>query len=132
MASDKVPSPGRLWAEQLAMGLALLVAILSFMAFYHPQLLSRGGQVLTTGDLAAYGWASGLGRLPPLRLHEAGTLAAARRLRLPLRFRFFPFGVNAAAILNALPRRVWIDALVGLAGPVTGRFFPSCSRRFIN
>jgi Zn-dependent protease len=121
--SDKFPSPGRLWGEQLALGLGLLVVVLIFMAFCHPELLSRGGQVLTTGDLRAYGWSSVLGICLHFLLHEAGTLVVARRFRLPLRFRFFPFGVNAAAILSATPRRVWTDAMVGLAGPLTGTAF---------
>lgn len=120
MASESTPSPGRLWAEQLAMGMALFIAVLIFMAFYYPALLSKGGQVLTTGDLAAYGWASVLGVCLHAILHEAGTLVVAHRMKLPLRFRFFPFGVNAAAILSAQPRRVWIDAAIGLAGPLTG------------
>ncbi len=115
-----LPSAGRLWAEQLAMGMAILIGVLIFMAFYHPKLLSAGGQVLTTGDLVAYGWASALGVFLHFVLHEAGTLGVARFFRLPLRFRFFPFGVNAAATLSPLPRRVWVDAVVGLAGPVTG------------
>jgi Zn-dependent protease len=53
-------------------------------------------------------------------VHELGTLAMAWHLKLPLRFRFFGFGSHAAAILFAQPRNVWIDALVGMAGPVTG------------
>lgn len=118
-----IPSPGRLWAEQLAMGMGFLIAILVFMAFKHPATLSEGGQVLTTGDLAAYGWASVLGVLVHFIVHEGATLLVAKRCGLPLRFRFFPFGVNAAAILSAQPRRVWIDAVVGLAGPLTGAIF---------
>ena len=115
------PSPARLWAEQLALGLAFLIGLLIFMAFYYPALLSRGGQVLTAGDLAAYGWASVVGVALHLILHEIGALVAAKRFGLPLRFRFFPFGVNAAATLSATSfRRVWVDAMVGLAGPVTG------------
>jgi hypothetical protein len=112
--------PGRAWGEQLAMGMGLFFVILIFMAFYHPRQLSIGGQVLSLGDLAAYGWASVLGVVLHFILHEAATLGVARYYRLPLRFRFFPFGVNAAAILSPLPRRVWIDAVVGLAGPMTG------------
>jgi Zn-dependent protease len=115
-----IPSPDRLWAEQLALGMALFLGLLGFMAIYHPKNLSNGAQVLSTGDLAAYGWYSVLGVFFVLLIHELGTLAAARYFQLPLKFRLFPFGVNAAAILTPLPRRAWIDAVVGLAGPVTG------------
>jgi hypothetical protein len=117
---ESFASPDRLWAEQLAIGSALLFALLAFMAFKHPTMLASGAQVLTTGDLAAYGWYSVGGVIFLLVVHELGTLLAAWHYKLPLKFRLFPFGVNAAAILTAQPRNVWIDAAVGLSGPVTG------------
>ncbi len=114
------PSPDRLWAEQLAMGLALLIAILIFMALFHPELLSSGAKVLGPNDIDAYGWMSALGIFLQILIHELGTIVVAWRLRLPLRLRFFGFGANATAILETLPRRVWTDAVVGFAGPLTG------------
>jgi Zn-dependent protease len=119
-ATAATATADRLWAEQLAIGLALFIGLLIFLALYHAPILASGVQVLSTGDLVAYGWASVLGVVFLLIIHEIGTLAAARHYGLPLKFRLFPFGVNAAAILTAQPRRVWIDAMVGLAGPVTG------------
>jgi Zn-dependent protease len=118
-----IPNSDRLWAEQLAVGLAIFVAVLIFMAFFHPKLLSNGAQVLSTGDLQAYGWASVTGVAFILVIHEVGTLAVARHYKLPLKVRLFPCGLNAAAILTAQPRQVWRDAVIGLAGPVTGTFF---------
>jgi hypothetical protein len=114
------PSADRLWAEQLAMGMALLIALLIFMALFHPKMLSVGADVLGPNYLKVYGWASAAGILLQVVVHEAGTLLMAAWLGLPLRFRFFAFGANATAILEDLPRRVWTDALVGFAGPVTG------------
>ena len=114
------PSPDRLWAEQLAMGLALLLGILIFMALFHPKLLSAGVAVLGPNDLDAYGWASVLGIFLQVVIHELGTIVVAWRMKLPLSFRFFGFGANATAILEYLPRRVWTDAMVGIAGPLTG------------
>jgi Zn-dependent protease len=113
-------SPDRLWAEQLAMGMGLLIALLVFMACFHPALLSKGADVLTTGYLPAYGWAAAIGVFLHLVLHEAGTLLAAWGLKVPLRFRLFAFGANATAILEGQPRQTWRDALVGMAGPLTG------------
>jgi Zn-dependent protease len=113
-------SSDRLWAEQLAIGMALSLGVLIFMSFYHPEQLSSGTQVLSTGYLPAYGWASAVGVLVQLVVHEGGSLFVARRFGLPLRLRPFPFGVNAAATLSPQPRQVWRDAVVGLAGPVTG------------
>jgi len=126
MASPSEPAvpapvtPDRLWAEQLASGLALIIALLTFMAFFHPDRLAIGGKVLAPDDLPAYGWAAAIGVVVQLIFHEAGTLLVAHRLGLPLRFRFFPFGAHATAILRHQPRRVWIDAVIGLAGPLTG------------
>jgi Zn-dependent protease len=113
-------SADRLWAEQLAMGLALIVALLSFLAFTRPALLTAGVKVLGPDDLPAYGWAAAVGVVVQLIFHEVGTLLAARWLGLPLRFRFFPFGAHATAILRHQPRRVGTDAAIGFAGPLTG------------
>ena len=114
------PSPNRLWAEQLAMGTALLLGILIFLALFHTAILSDGMKVLGPDDLDAYGWASVIGILLQVVIHEAGTLGLAWWMRLPLKFRFFGFGAHATAILEPLPRNVWRDALIGLAGPITG------------
>jgi Zn-dependent protease len=113
-------SADRLWAEQLAMGLVLIIALLSVLAFAHPSLLTAGAKVLGPDDLPAYGWAAAIGIVLQLVFHELGTLLAAWWLGLPLRLRFFPFGAHATAILRNQPRRVGIDALVGFAGPLTG------------
>ncbi len=120
--STSIPpaSSNRLWAEQLAMGLGLLIALLVFMACFHPALLSVGANVLTTGYLPAYGWASAIGVFLHLVIHEAGTLLMARGLKIPIQFRWFAFGANATAILESQPRQVWRDALVGMAGPLAG------------
>lgn len=102
------------------MGMGLLIALLVFMACFHAPLLSKGVEVLTTGYLPAYGWASAVGVFLHLILHESGTLLVARGLKLPLQFRLFAFGANATAILEPQPRQIWRDALVGMAGPLTG------------
>jgi len=116
-------SPDRLWAEQLAMGMAMLVGLLIFMALFHPTKLSSGAEVLGPNDLRVYGWASAVGIILQVIVHEAGTLVVAWRLGLPLRFRVFGFGAHATAILEELPREPWRDAVVGFAGPLTGTAF---------
>jgi len=102
------------------MGMALLFGVLIFMAIFHPDIFAAGIRVLGPNYLDAYGWASAIGILLQLVVHEAGTFVAAWWLKLPLRFRPFAFGANASAILHNQPRQPWTDAVVGLAGPVTG------------
>lgn len=102
------------------MGMALFVVLLIFMALFHPTTLSMGVKVLGPNYLSVYGWASVVGIILQVVVHEAGTLVTAWRLGLPLHFRFFGFGANATAILENQPRRPWTDALVGFAGPMTG------------
>jgi Zn-dependent protease len=114
------PSPDRLWAEQLAIGSGLLVAVLIFMAIFHAKMLSSGAEVLGPNDLDAYGWASIVGIVLQVVVHELGTILMAWRLKLPIRLRFFGFGANATAILEDRPRDAWTDARVGFAGPITG------------
>lgn len=114
------PSPNRLWAEQLAIGMGLLLVLLVFMAIFHQQAFASGAAVLGKNDMNAYGWMSGLGVLFQVVIHELGTLFVAWRWGLPLKFRFFGLGWNASAILQPLPRKVWTDAVIGSAGPLTG------------
>ena len=114
------PSPDRLWAEQLAMGMALLIGILIFMALFHPQRLSVSGELFGPNDTDAYGWWPLLGIVLLVAIHELGTIVVVWWLKIPVRLRLFGFGANAAAILENQPRRVWTDAVVGLAGPLTG------------
>jgi Zn-dependent protease len=114
------PPPARIWGEQLAMGMALLMVILIFMAVFHSKLLSSGAEILGPNDLDAYGWVSVIGIFLQVIIHELGTIVVAWRWKLPLRLRYFGFGANATAILENQPRRVWTDAVVGFAGPLTG------------
>jgi len=76
------PSADRLWAEQLAMGMALLVGILIFLALFHARMLSTGVAILGPNDLDAYGWASVLGIFLQVVVHELGTIVVAWRLKL--------------------------------------------------
>ena len=119
-ASTQSPSPARLWAEQLAMGLALLVGLLIFMALAHPALLQAGAEILGPNDMAAYGVASIVGVVVQILVHELGSIFALWRMKVPVKLRFFGFGATASASLEKVPRNVWRDAVVGLAGPLTG------------
>jgi hypothetical protein len=119
-AATPTLSADRLWAEQLAIGMAFLVGLLIFMALFHPAILSGGARVLGPNYLGVYGLASLVGIILQVFVHEAGTLLTAKWFGLPLHFRFFGFGANATATLESVPRNPWVDAVVGFAGPVTG------------
>ena len=118
--STPSPTPNRLWVEQLVMGAALLIAILVFMALFHPRKLSVSGQLFGPNDTEAYGWWPLLGIVTLVVIHELGTIVAAWWMKVPVRWRFRIFGANATAILENQPRRVWRDAAIGFAGPLTG------------
>jgi Zn-dependent protease len=102
------------------MGLALLVGLLIFMAVAHPKALSAGAEVLGPNDVEAYGVASIVGVVVQILVHELGSIFALWRMKVPVKLRFFGLGATATASLDAVPRNVWRDAVVGLAGPLTG------------
>lgn len=119
-ATPPLPTPERLWAEQLAMGLALLVGILIFMAIFHQSMLAAGASVFGPNYMHLYGVASLVGIVVQIAMHELGSIFALWRMKIPVRLRFFGFGATAAASLEQVPRNVGTDAIVGLAGPLTG------------
>ena len=100
--------------------MALLVGLLIFMAVVHPAILRAGAEVLGPNDMAAYGVASIVGVALQVVMHELGSVLALWWMRVPVKLRFFGFGATATASLEQVPRNVWRDAIVGLAGPLTG------------
>jgi len=119
-ALSPTPTPNRLWAEQLAMGMALFLGLLIFMALAHPKVLSSGAEILGPNDMKAYGLASVVGVVLQVVVHELGSIIALWRMKVPVKLRFFGFGANATASLEQHPRNVWTDAVVGIAGPLSG------------
>jgi hypothetical protein len=102
------------------MGLALLVAILIFMAIFHESTLAGGAEIFGPNYLHLYGIASVAGLVVQILMHELGSIFALWRLKIPVRLRIFGFGATATASLEQANRDVWTDARVGLAGPLTG------------
>jgi Zn-dependent protease len=68
----------------------------------------------------AFGWQFAAGFIILLFIHEMGHLIAARavglKVSLPL---FIPF-LGAAIIMREMPRNAWIEAIVGIGGPILG------------
>ena len=96
----------------------LIIPILKFF----PLVLKTGGtMVLSVGAYAMmWGWKFALGFVLLLLVHECGHLLAARRVGVhvgaPV---FIPF-MGAFIAMKEAPRDAWIEAQIGLGGPLLG------------
>ena len=87
-----------------------------------PLLLKTGGtMILSVGVYAlAWGWKFALGFVLLLLVHECGHLLAARRVGLKVGAPvFIPF-MGAFIAMKDAPRDAWIEAQIGLGGPILG------------
>src|SRR5205809_6764564 len=97
---------------------ALLIPALKFF----PVLLKTGGTMLLTIWVYAqtWGWWYALGFVLLIFVHECGHLLAARRVGLKVGAPvFIPF-MGAFIALKEAPRNAWIEAQVGIGGPLLG------------
>jgi len=97
---------------------AVLLPALKFL----PVLLKTGGTMLLTIWLYAqtWGWWFALGFVLLIFVHECGHLLAARRLGLKVGAPvFIPF-MGAFIALKEAPPNAWIEAQVGIGGPLLG------------
>jgi Zn-dependent protease len=96
----------------------LLLPLLKFL----PVLLKSGGSMLLMIWVYAqmWGWKWGVGFVVLLLLHECGHLVAARMFGLKVGAPvFIPF-MGAFIALKEAPRNAWIEACVGIGGPLLG------------
>lgn len=99
----------------LAVGLAA-------MAKFAPFLLKTGGTMFLTILIYAqvWGWKIGVGVVLLIFVHEAGHLIAARIMGLSVGWPvFIPF-MGALIALKEAPRNAWVEAVVGIGGPLLG------------
>src|SRR5947208_6218113 len=97
---------------------ALLIPVLKFF----PVLLKTGGTMFLTIWLYAqtWGWWYALGFVLLIFVHECGHLIAAKRIGLKVGAPvFIPF-MGAFIALKEAPRNAWIEAQVGIGGPLLG------------
>src|SRR5882724_12039177 len=97
---------------------ALLIPVLKFF----PVLLKTGGTMFLTIWLYAqtWGWWYALGFVLLIFVHECGHLIAARRIGLKVGAPvFIPF-MGAFIALKEAPKNAWIEAQVGIGGPLLG------------
>jgi Zn-dependent protease len=114
----KILAPFAVLIAILAKFKGLLFAGLKFL----PLLLKTGGtMVLSIGAYALlWGWRFALGFVLLIFVHECGHLLAARRCGLKVGLPvFIPF-MGAFIALKEAPRNAWIEATVGIGGPLLG------------
>jgi Zn-dependent protease len=96
----------------------LILPILKFL----PLLVKTGGSMVLTMGLYALsmGWPFAVGFVLLILVHECGHLLAAKRIGLKVGAPvFIPF-MGAFIALKEAPRNAWIEAQVGIGGPLLG------------
>jgi Zn-dependent protease len=96
----------------------LLLPLLKFL----PILLKSGGTMLLMIWIYTrmWGWQFGVGFVLLLLVHECGHLLVAKKLGLKVGAPvFIPF-MGAFIALKEAPRNAWIEACVGIGGPILG------------
>ena len=99
----------------------VLVPFLKFFKFI-PAILKTGGTMVVSiwAYSLAWGWAYALGFVLLILVHECGHLLAAKRIGLKVGAPvFIPF-MGAFIALKEAPRNAWIEAQVGIGGPLLG------------
>lgn len=96
----------------------LIIPILKFF----PVLIKTGGSMIIS--IGAYGlvfgWKWGVGVVLQIFVHELGHVIVAKRLGLPVSAPvFIPF-MGAFILLKDAPKNAWIEAQVGIGGPLFG------------
>jgi Zn-dependent protease len=127
-AQETKPRSEGLWRKALLpFGVLLLalgkfkILLLPFLKFF-PVLLKTGGTMLLTiwAYALSMGWRFALGFVLLIFVHECGHLLAAKRLGLKVGAPvFIPF-MGAFIALKDAPRNAWIEAQVGIGGPLLG------------
>ena len=95
--------------------------LLPVMKFF-PVIFKTGGSMVLMIWVYTmmYGWWFALGFVLLLFVHECGHLIAARRVGLPVSApMFIPF-MGAFIALKEAPKNAWIEAQVGIGGPLLG------------
>src|SRR2546426_11855030 len=109
---------GLLLLKWLAKLKLLILPVLKFL----PVLVKTGGSMFLMIWLYAmrWGWWFAAGFVLLILVHECGHLIAARRLGLKVGAPvFIPF-MGAFIALKEAPRNAWIEAQVGIGGPLLG------------
>ncbi len=85
-------------------------------------ILKMGGSMMIAFAFYAWriGWAFALGFIILIFIHEMGHVVAARTMGLKVSLPvFIPFA-GALILMREIPRNAWIEAIVGIGGPIFG------------
>src|ERR1017187_2524728 len=105
----------------IGVGLVVCFKFLAKLKFLLPVLKTGGTMILSIGVYAmAWGWQFAVGFVLLIFVHECGHLIAAKRIGLKVGAPvFIPF-MGALIALKEAPRNAWIEAQVGIGGPLLG------------
>lgn len=119
------PAPGQTLKRLLApLGVAgvLLMKFFAPVLKFLPVIVKTGGTMLLTVGVYAMTWGVwfAVGFVLLMLIHECGHLLAAKRIGLKVGAPvFIPF-MGAFIALKEAPRNAWIEAQVGIGGPLLG------------
>lgn len=114
--------PQRRFFDRVKQALSSLAVGLLAVKPFIPLLFKTGGTMFISIFFYAqvWGWQYAVGFVLLLFVHETGHLIAARmmglRVGLPM---FIPF-MGAVIALKEAPRNAWVEAVVGIGGPILG------------
>ena len=100
----------------------LILKFIGKIKFLLPVLLKTGGSMLITvwAYAMVWGWKFALGFVILIFLHECGHLIVAKKFGLKVSApMFIPF-FGAFILLREAPRNAWMEACVGIGGPMFG------------
>ena len=105
----------------IGVGIAIFFKYLLKLKFLLPVLKTGGTMMLSIGAYALlWSWKFAVGFVLLIFVHECGHLIAARRMGLKVGAPvFIPF-MGALIALKEAPRNAWIEAEVGIGGPLLG------------
>jgi len=119
---DKILAPlGALGAMLAKFFAQIKLFIIPILKFGLPVLKTGGTMLLSMWVYAMlYGWWFGVGFVILIFIHECGHLIAAKifglKVSAPM---FIPF-MGAVILLKESPRNAWVEAWIGIAGPIFG------------
>ena len=105
----------------IGFGFVVFFKYLAKLKFLLPVLKTGGTMILSIGAYAmVWGWKYAVGFVLLIFVHECGHLIAAKRIGLKVGAPvFIPF-MGALIALKESPRNAWIEAQVGIGGPLLG------------